>query len=95
MDWAWPSKRAFKAGAYFKTSQNVIEIPAASLAANTGVTHDRRGIELPARVWFPHADKNMVVKEMKVASEQYDCIFTILKLPRSEKVWAPWLPHES
>lgn len=90
MDWAWSSTRAYNAGAFFRTSQDVIEIPSASLAANTAITHDRRGVEMPAQVWFPHADKNMVVKEMKVVSDQYDCVFTILKLPRSEKVWAPW-----
>lgn len=36
----------------------------------------------------------MVVKEMKVLSDQYDCVYTILKLPRSEKVWAPWKSHD-
>lgn len=90
MDWAWSSQRAYNAGAFFSTSKNIIEIPSASLAANTAIAHDRRGIEMPAQVWFPHADKNMVIKEMKIASDQYDCVFTILKLPRSEKVWAPW-----
>lgn len=95
MDWAWSSKRAYNAGAFFRTSQDIIEIPSASLAANTAITHDRHGIEVPAQVWFPHADKNMAVKEMKVASDQYDCIFTILKLPRSEKVWAPWKSQDA
>ena len=90
MDWAWSSKRAFNAGAFFKTTQNVIEIPSASLAANTAIAHDRRGVEMAAQVWFPHADKNMVIKEMKIVSDQYDCVITILKLPRSETVWAPW-----
>lgn len=93
MTWAKSSQRAFNAGAFFKTSSNVIEIPAGSLAANTEMAHDRRGVELPAQIWFPHADKNMVVKEMKVLSDQYDCVYTILKLPRSEKVWAPWKSH--
>lgn len=90
MDWAWSSNRAFNAGAFFKTSQSVIEIPSASLAANATVTHDRHGVEMAAQVWFPHADKNSIIKEMKIVSEQYDCVFSILKLPRSEKVWAPW-----
>lgn len=44
----------------------------------------------PTQVWFPHADKRMTLKEMKVLSDQYDCVFTILKLPRSETVWPPW-----
>lgn len=81
IDWAWSSKRAFKAGAFFKTRSNTIEIPAASLAANADIAHDRSGIELPGQVWFPHADKRMTLTEMKVFSDQYDCVFTILKLP--------------
>ena len=28
--------------------------------------------------------------EMKVLSDQYDCVFTTLKLPRSATVWPPW-----
>ena len=95
MDWAWSSQKAYNAGAFFRTSQEIIEIPSDSLAANTSVTHDRRGIDMSAQIWFPHADKNMVVREMKVASEQYDCIFTILKLPRTEKVWAPWKTQDA
>lgn len=93
MTWAKSSQRAFKAGAFFKTSSNVIEVPVGSLAANTEIAHDRRGVELPGQIWFPHADKNMVIKEMKVWADQYDCVYTILKLPRSEKVWAPWTSH--
>lgn len=87
--WATSSQQAMSAGAFFKTSANVIEIPAGSLAARTEITHDRRGSEISAQLWFPHADKNMTVKEMKIVSDQYDCVYTILKLPRSEKVWAP------
>lgn len=90
MRWAKSSQRARGAGAFFKASSNVVEIPTGSLAANTEIAHNRHGIEIPAQVWFPHADKNMAIKEMKVSSDQYDCVYTILKLPRSEKVWAPW-----
>lgn len=95
IDWAWSSKRAFKAGAFFKTRSNTIEIPAASLAANADVAHNRSGVELPAQVWFPHADKRTTLKEMKVFSDQYDCVFTILKLPRSATVWPPWKKETS
>jgi len=95
MDWAWSSKRAFKAGAFFKTRTNTIEIPDSSLAANADIAQDRSGIELPGQVWFPHADKHMTLTEMKVYSDQYDCIFTILKLPRSATVWPPWEKKEN
>lgn len=90
IDWACSSKRAHKAGAFFRTRSNTIEVPAASLAAKSDIAHDRSGIEVPAQVWFPHADKRMTLKEMKVFSDQYDCVFTILKLPRSATVWPPW-----
>lgn len=90
IDWSKASTRAMKAGAFFKTRSNTIPVPDASVAANTDVIHDRHGIEIPARAWFPHASQKMMLREMKLYSEQYDCIFTILKLPRSATVWEPW-----
>lgn len=90
IDWAWSSRRAFKAGAYFKSRSNTIPIPDASLAANAEISRDRHGVEMPAQVWFPHADQRAVLKEMKIFSDQYDCVFTILKLSRLATVWPPW-----
>lgn len=90
IDWSKASARAMKAGAFFKTRSNTIPVPDASVAANTDIVHERHGIEIPAQVWFPHAHQNMTLLEMKLYSEQYDCIFTILKLPRFATVWEPW-----
>lgn len=90
IDWSKASARAMKAGAFFKTRNNTIPVPDASVASNTDIIHDRHGIETPARIWFPHAHQSMVLREMKLHSEQYNCVFTILKLPRSATVWEPW-----
>lgn len=89
VDWSKASARAMKAGAFFKTRSNTIPVPDASVAANTDIVHNRHGIEIPAQAWFPHACQNMTLREMKLYSEQYDCIFTLLKLPRSATVWPP------
>lgn len=90
IDWSTASERAMKAGAFFRTRNNTIPIPDGSIAASTEIAHARNGIELPAQIWFPHAHINMTLREMKLYSEQYDCVFTILKLPRSASVWPPW-----
>lgn len=90
IDWSKASTRAMQAGAFFKTKNNTIPVPNASVAANTSVVHDRLGVEIPAQIWFPHAHPDMSLLEMKLYSEQYDCIFTILKLPRYATVWEPW-----
>ncbi|MGE0201914.1 MAG: hypothetical protein AB7P76_13235, partial [Candidatus Melainabacteria bacterium] len=55
MDWAVPSERALKNGAYFKTKASACEVPAASLTA-AGVS-ERGGQEVAAQVWFSHADR--------------------------------------
>lgn len=90
INWSTASERAMKAGAFFRTRNNTIPIPDESIAANANIVHDRRGTEIPAKIWFQHAHPNMTLREMKLYSEQYDCIFTVLKLPCSSAVWPPW-----
>ncbi|WP_029047025.1 ImmA/IrrE family metallo-endopeptidase [Cupriavidus sp. amp6] len=89
MDWAWSSDSARKAGAYFATRRKTIQIPEQSLAANTAIRHERVGITVPAQTWFPHADTEIPLREMKVSAEQYDSTLTLLVLPRFADVWAP------
>lgn len=90
MDWAWSSDSARKAGAFFKTKNNVIPIPEDSLAANPSIKHERIGQTIPAAIWFKHAEPLLPVREMKINAEQYDSILTLLCLPRHAKVWPPW-----
>lgn len=89
INWAWSSEPAFKAGAFFKTRGNVIAVPERSLAADASIRHDRRGAEIAASVWFPYADPNMSLREMKIHAEQYDAILSLLWLPRGADVWPP------
>lgn len=93
MNWAWSSKSARKAGAFFKTKAQPVPVPDGSLAADTAITHDRAGSSVSGKVWFRHADRVMVLREMKLYSEHYDSLLTLLILPSIADVWAPW-PRE-
>ena len=88
MDWAIPSDRALKNGAYFKTKASPCEIPAASLTA-AGTT-ERGGQEIGAAVWFPHADHAAKLKELTIVCDNYGNTLTLLCLSPNEKVWPPW-----
>lgn len=89
INWAWSSEPAVRAGAFFRTRGNVIAVPEGSLAANQDIAHDRQGTEIPAAVWFPHADPRTPLREMKVHAMQYDATLSLLCLPRSAEAWAP------
>ena len=89
MKWAWSSQPAMRAGAFYRTRQNVIEIPPTSITADVAVPSERQGVDIPATVWFPHADPHLHLREMKLRSEQYEAVITLLMLPRSATVWPP------
>lgn len=77
IDWARSSERALKTGAFFRTSQGPIEIPARSLVARQNMIVDNRNGEmLPAGVWFPYEE----VREMTIFSEQYRFAISLLLL---------------
>jgi IrrE N-terminal-like domain len=90
INWAWSSEAATKAGAFFRTRNNVIQIPSGSLASNTKVKNDRIGAQISATVWFPQAKVDAPLHEMKVYAEQYGNVVTLLHLPRSADVWPEW-----
>lgn len=75
--WARSSNRAFRSGAYIKTSGPPVELPAMS-AARTGApaSIERRGVRLPPSVWFNEDSREMVVR-----SEQYDFTISLVLLP--------------
>ncbi|MES2580505.1 MAG: ImmA/IrrE family metallo-endopeptidase [Pseudomonadota bacterium] len=87
MKWAWSSKTAFKAGAFFRTKQNTIPIPLNSLAANELIKQERKGVNIPGRTWFRHAEATMDLKEMKIISDNFDYVITLLILPSVSDVW--------
>jgi len=89
MLWSVSSKAAMRAGAFFRTRQNVLPVPASSLAANESVGNHRRGQLMDANVWFPHAEKGSSLVEMKVLLPGYDCVLTLLRMSRHQSVWPP------
>jgi hypothetical protein len=92
MKWAWSSESALKAGAFFRTRGNVVPLPEMSLACNDETKNERKGLEIPASIWFPHADSSTPLREMKIHAEHYDAVLSLLILPRSAEVWPPWQP---
>lgn len=92
MKWAFSSNTARRNGAFFKTRLNTVPIPPGSLAAAPAITQERKGIELPASIWFAHADIGASVREMKIHSEQYEYVITLLCLGKSVSVWPPFEP---
>jgi len=87
MNWASSSSAAFNAGAFFKTRNNIIEIPSASLASKTNITSEKTGVKIPAKIWFPNADSESELLEMKIYSDQYDSILSLLILPKYTDFW--------
>ena len=92
MKWAWSSEPAAKAGAFFRTRDNVVPVPKTALASNVAIKNERKGLQIPAFVWFPHADAATPLREMKNYAEHYDAVLSLLILPRSTDVWPPWRP---
>lgn len=87
MDWASSSNAAKNAGAYYKTRSQIIEIPEGSLCANHSVKEDRLGTQIAITNWFPHADSDADLTEMKIFSDQYDCTMSLLLLPKYVECW--------
>lgn len=89
--WSRSSKRAMGSGAYFATrGRPPIKIPAGSLAANNDIRHDRGGINIASQLWFPRAEEQFPIREMKLTADGYDYMMSLLLLPHYAKAWAPW-----
>lgn len=89
INWACSSEPATKAGAFFRTRNNVIPVPDGALASNPDIKHDRAGTQIPASVWFADASADTPLREMKIHAEQYGVVLSLLHLPRSADVWPP------
>jgi hypothetical protein len=89
MKWAWSSTPAFKSGAFFRTRGRPVPIPAGTLAADAAVGMERAGVSIPASLWFPHAEPQAHLREMKLYSDHYDVVMTLLVLPRGASFWPP------
>ncbi len=87
MNWASASGSAVKSGAFFKTRSQTIPIPENSLASNDFIKSDLTGEKIPAKIWFPSADSDSELIEMKIFSEQYDSTLSLLILPKYTDFW--------
>lgn len=90
INWACSSEYARAAGAFIKTRGTVVPLPPASLAADPTITSETKGREVAASVWFPHAERGMTVREMKIVAERLGFVLSLVLLPSSAKVWPPW-----
>lgn len=88
MDWAVPSDRALKNGAFFKTRTTVCPVPAASLTA--AKMTEKGGEIVAANVWFANAHPAARLKEMTLACDNYGSTLTLLCLSPNDQVWPPW-----
>ena len=93
INWAWSSEPAAKAGAFFRTRNNVIPIPDKAVASNASIRIERKGVQIPASVWFANASTDTPLREMKIHAEQYGIVLSLLLLPRSADVRPPWNGH--
>lgn len=87
MNWASASGPAMKAGAFFRTRNNIIEIPAGSLARNDLIKNEKAGQPVSSSVWFPNSEEQFTIREMKIQAEQYDSVITLLHLPKHSTVY--------
>lgn len=90
MNWAWSSESAWRAGAFFRTKAETVEIPAGTLASDDSIRNEREGKEVSAAAWFKFADPGLAVREMKLRMEHLDRTLTLLVMPKIADVWPPY-----
>ena len=52
IDWAWSSEPVAKAGAFFRTRNNIIPVPDEALASDPDIKNNSKGTQIPASVWL-------------------------------------------
>lgn len=78
IDWAWCSKPLIKSGVFYRARQDVVELPALSLAARNDVTVDNiTGIKHPKGVWLGDEE----VHEMTILARQGEMTISLLMYP--------------
>ncbi len=87
IDWSFSSDLAFKKGAFFRTRLQTNEIPATSYCAAMPSPLGKRGEDIAASVWFPHAHPDATLREINVRCENYGYTLTLLHMSAGEQVW--------
>ena len=87
IQWSWSSQTALKTGAFFRFGKQTIPIPEGSLASSPMRSVDEReGITVPARTWFAREPDDMPLREMRIVSDHYDFVISLLVMP-DRKSW--------
>ena len=89
MGWSVSSDKARKNGAFFKTKNRVVELPAETLAADDSVGSSRVGERRPLKSWFEHGHKDAELHEMKLVCNNYGHTLSLLRLSSGDRVWNP------
>jgi Zn-dependent peptidase ImmA (M78 family) len=89
MDWSVSSDKARSNGAFFKTKERVVELPAGSVATDETVGSCRAGERISLKTWFEHAHADATVREMKLVCDNYGYTLSLLDMSPGDKVWAP------
>lgn len=95
MNWSSSSEFAWKSGAFIKTKGLVKPVPPGSLAADPAITREIAGRSVPASTWFPHAERGMEVREMKLVAERLGTVITLICLPATATVWPQRIEAEN
>lgn len=75
MHWSKSNNRAFRAGKYYATKKECIEIPSGSLTAEARYTLPaRNGVKCKAGIWFP----NTQAEEFSIYSTEHEKTLTVL-----------------
>lgn len=83
--WSRSSEPAFKSGVYFKTSENLIEIPSTALPNRMDLLVDGRAtIQHPVNVWLTEE-----VQEIVLMADHYDFAISLLLLEDASGVELP------
>jgi hypothetical protein len=85
MDWAVSSDKASSNGAFYETKVRVVELLTGSMAADESIASCRSGDQISLNIWFEHAHRHSIAREMKLVCENYGYTLTLLRLSNGDK----------
>jgi hypothetical protein len=80
---AWPSRSAFRSGAYLPTRKQLIEVPKQSIAHTDRCNGESGTAVIAASVWFPKETQTQVT-EHTLVSKANDSTMILLVLPKAD-----------
>jgi len=83
MKWCVPSRTARLTRAHYRRSDELIEPPPGSLAADDSIRQEWQGRGIPAKAWFPTESPRAFLREMKHVSDVHERVLSLLILPEA------------